>query len=89
MRDIGTPWGNYLYNLFITNYKKKGIKMEQFKAQELFTIDEVAKWCNMSRNAAYMHYRRGHITPVRMLCHRLYFTREEVDQFRANYCAFH
>lgn len=62
--------------------------MEQFRTQELFTIDEVAKWCNMSRNAAYMHYRRGHITPAKMACHRLYFTREEVDQFRANYCAF-
>lgn len=62
--------------------------MEQLKEQQLFTIEEVAKWCNMSRNAAYMHYRRGHITPERMLCHRLYFSRAEVDTFRANYVPF-
>lgn len=62
--------------------------MEQINEQQLFTIEEVAKWCNMSRNAAYMHYRRGHIIPVKMLCHRLYFTRAEVDAFRANYVPF-
>lgn len=62
--------------------------MNELKSQELFTIDEVAKWCGMSRNAAYMHYKRGHLTPVNMACHRLYFTREQVDNFRANYCPF-
>lgn len=62
--------------------------MIEFKKEDLFTIEEVAKICNLSRNAAYMHYRRGHINPVPMLCHRLYFTRSAVDQFRANYCAF-
>jgi predicted site-specific integrase-resolvase len=62
--------------------------MEQINEQKLFTIEEVAKWCNLSRNAAYMHYRRGHLMPVKMNCHRLYFTREEVDAFRANYVPF-
>lgn len=62
--------------------------MEQFKQEELFTIEEVAKWCGISRNAAYMHYRRGHIEPVKMLCHRLFFTRTAVDEFRANYMPF-
>lgn len=62
--------------------------MEQMNEQKLFTIEEVAKWCNLSRNAAYMHYRRGHLMPVKMKSHRLYFTREEVDTFRANYVPF-
>lgn len=62
--------------------------MEHFNEQELFTIEEVAKWCGMSRNAAYMHYRRGHLQPVKMMCHRLYFTREEVDTFRTMYVPF-
>lgn len=62
--------------------------MNEFKQEELFTLEEVAKWCGLSRNAMYMHYRRGHIQPVRMLCHRLYFTRAEIDQFRANYRPF-
>jgi hypothetical protein len=62
--------------------------MEQFKQEELFTLEEIAKWCNLSRGAVYMHYRRGHITPVPMMCHRLYFTRTEIDNFRANYCPF-
>ncbi len=67
---------------------KTNTNMNEFKQQELFTLEEVAKWCGMTRNAAYMHYRRGHIEPVRMACHRLYFSREEVDKFRANYVAF-
>lgn len=62
--------------------------MEELKKQDLFTIEEVAKWCNLTRNAAYMHYRRGHLQPVNMLCHRLYFSRQEVDKFRAMYCPF-
>ncbi len=62
--------------------------MNQFRTEELFTIEEVAKYCGTTRNAAYMHYRRGHIKPVPMLAHRLYFTREAIDQFRANYCPF-
>lgn len=62
--------------------------MNVLKSDDLFTIEEVAKWCNMSRNAAYMHYRRGHLEPERMSCHRLYFRRSVVDEFRANYCAF-
>ena len=62
--------------------------MEQFKQEELFTLEEIAKWCNSSRDAIYQHYRRGHLTPVKMLCHRLYFTRSEVDNFRANFYAF-
>ena len=62
--------------------------MTEFSKQELFTLEEIAKWCQLSRNAVYMHYRRGHLTPEKMLCHRLYFSRETVDTFRANYCAF-
>lgn len=62
--------------------------MNTFTEQQLFTLEEVAKWCNLSRNAAYMHYRRGHIEPEKMRCHRLYFSREQVDQFRAYYCPF-
>lgn len=60
--------------------------MEQFKREDLFTIEDIAKFCGLSRNAAYMHYRRGHIKPVPMMCHRLYFTRGELDHFRAMYC---
>lgn len=57
--------------------------------QTLFTIEEVAKWCGLSRNAAYMHYKRGHIQRVMdMECHRIYFTREAVDEFRAKYVPF-
>lgn len=62
--------------------------MEQFMTQELFTVEEAAKWCGMSKRAFYMHCRRGHVEPEKMLCHRLYFSRESVDNFRANYCAF-
>lgn len=60
--------------------------MEKLNSQDLFTIDEVAKWCGLTRNAAYMHYRRGHLIPVQLLCHRLYFTRQEIDEFREKYC---
>lgn len=62
--------------------------MNQFKAEDLFTIEEVAKFCGLSRNAAYMHYRREHIKPVPMLTHRLYFSRAAIDEFRATYCPF-
>lgn len=62
--------------------------MRQFRTEELFTIEEVGKYCGMTRNAAYMHYRRGHIKPEPMRAHRLFFTREAIDQFRANYCPF-
>lgn len=62
--------------------------MEQFKIEELFTLEEVAKWCGKSKPAIYQHYRRGHLVPKNMACHRLYFSRDEVDNFRANYCPF-
>lgn len=62
--------------------------MEQLKEQQLFTVEEAAKWCNISRNAMYQHYRRGHINCVPMRCHRLFFTRAEIDQFRSLYCPF-
>lgn len=56
---------------------------------EGFTIEEVAKFCRISRNAAYMHYRRGHIKRIEDIeAHRLYFTREALDEFRAKYCPF-
>lgn len=57
--------------------------------EEGFTIEEVAKFCRISRNAAYMHYRRGHIKRIEDIeAHRLYFTREALDEFRAKYCPF-
>lgn len=57
--------------------------------EEGFTIEEVAKFCRISRDAAYMHYRRGHIKRIEDIeAHRLYFTREALDEFRAKYCPF-
>ena len=53
---------------------------------ELFTIEEVAKACGISRNAAYMHYSRGHLNRCRDIeAHRVYFTRQEVERFKAKY----
>ena len=54
--------------------------------QELFTIEEVAKWCGISRDAAYVHYYRGHLrrcTDVE--AHRVYFTRQAVEEFKNKY----
>lgn len=57
--------------------------------EEGFTIEEVAKFCRISRNAAYMHYRRGHIKRIEDIeAHRIYFSREALDEFRAKYCPF-
>lgn len=57
------------------------------EVQDLFTIEDVAKWCGLTRNAAYMHYRRGHINRVPDIeAHRIYFTRQAIDIFRAKYC---
>lgn len=53
--------------------------------QELFTLDEVAKWCGMTRTALYQHYRRGHIKPELLQCHRLYFSRNAINDFVTNY----
>ena len=54
--------------------------------QELFTIEEVAKWCGISRNAAYMHYTRGHLSRCTDVeAHRVYFTRQSVEEFKAKY----
>lgn len=52
---------------------------------QLFTIEEVAKLCGLSRNAAYMHYRRGHIKSVPLDCHRVYFTQKELLSFASRY----
>lgn len=62
--------------------------MTEFKKEDLFTIEECAKFCRMTRNAFYMRYTRGQIDPVPMKTHRLYFTREALDEFRANYCPY-
>ena len=59
--------------------------MEFMQSQQLFTLEEVAKWSQLSRGAIYMHFRRGHIKPEPMLSHRLYFSRSEVERFIANY----
>lgn len=54
--------------------------------QELFTIDEVAKWCGITRNAAFMHYHRGHLQRCQDIeAHRVYFTRQAVEEFKAKY----
>lgn len=53
--------------------------------EQLFTIEEVAKLCGLSRNAAYMHYRRGHIHSVPLECHRVYFTQKELLSFASRY----
>ena len=62
--------------------------MEYFKQEQLFTLEEIAKLCQSSRNAIYMHYVRGHLTPAQMASHRLYFTLEEVERFRSLYKPF-
>lgn len=62
--------------------------MQEFKMEELFTLEEAARWCGLSKNAMYMRYFRGQIKPVNMLCHRLYFTRQSIDEFRTNYIRF-
>lgn len=53
--------------------------------EQLFTIEEVAKLCGLSRNAAYMHFRRGHIQAVPLECHRVYFTQKELLSFASRY----
>lgn len=53
--------------------------------EQLFTIEEVAKLCGLTRNAAYMHYRRGHIQAVPLECHRVYFTQKELLSFASRY----
>lgn len=62
--------------------------MNYFKQEQLFTLEEIAKLCQCSRNAIYMHYQRGHIMPAQMASHRLYFTLEEVEKFRSLYKPF-
>lgn len=62
--------------------------MKEFRRQDLLSIDEVARFCGLSRNAMYMRYFRGQIKAVDTLSHRLFFTREEVDEFRAKYCIY-
>ena len=62
--------------------------MEQLKLQQLFTLEEIAKLCQCSRNAIYMHYVRGHIKAAPMAAHRLYFSLEEVERFRSMYKPF-
>ena len=54
--------------------------------EDLFTIEEVAKWCGISRHAAYMHYHRGHLNRCEEFpAHRVYFTRREVEEFKNKY----
>lgn len=62
--------------------------MKEFKKEDLFTLKEAAKICGLSRNAMYMRYFRGHIKPVNTLSHRLFFSRDAIDEFRANYVPF-
>lgn len=62
--------------------------MKEFKKEDLFSINEAAKICGLSRNAMYMRYFRGQIKTVPTLSHRLYFSREAIDEFRENYVPF-
>lgn len=62
--------------------------MQEFKRQDLFTLEEAAKWCGLKPKAMYMRYFRGQIKTVPMMSHRLYFSRQEIDEFRAKYIPF-
>lgn len=62
--------------------------MQEFKREELFTLEEAAKWCGLTKGAMYMRYFRGQIRPENVRAHRLFFSREAIDEFRANYCPF-
>ena len=62
--------------------------MQEFTREELFTLEEAARWCGLKPKAMYMRYFRGQIKSVNMLSHRLYFTRQAIDEFRANYIRF-
>lgn len=80
----------YIVKYFVTLQRqiKNYMPMDQLKKQQLFTLEEIAKLCQCSRNAIYMHYVRGHIKPAEMASHRLYFTLEEVELFRSLYKPF-
>lgn len=57
--------------------------------EQIFSVEEAAKWCGISRNAFYMRYKRGQIKNIQDLkTHKLYFTREEIENFRATYVPF-
>lgn len=62
--------------------------MKEFRKEDLFSLNEVAKICGLTRNAMYMRYFRGQIKPENTLSHRLYFSRDAIDEFRANYVPF-
>ena len=62
--------------------------MNEFKKEDLFTLEEVAKMAGLKPKAMYMRYFRGQIKAVDTLTHRLYFTRDAIDEFRATYCPF-
>lgn len=62
--------------------------MQEFKKEDLFTLEEAAKWCGLKPKAMYMRYFRGQIKAVPLPSHRLYFSRQEIDEFRAKYVPF-
>jgi len=62
--------------------------MKEFKKDDLFTMDEAAKICGLTRNAMYMRYFRGQIKAIPTMSHRVYFTRDAIDEFRATYVPF-
>lgn len=61
--------------------------MEQkiYSCEELFTLKEAAKICQLSKQAMYMHYYRGHIERVPMKAHKLYFSAKQIQEFQYNY----
>lgn len=62
--------------------------MQEFKREDLFNVEEAAKWCGLSTKAMYMRYFRGQITAAKTMSHRVYFSREAIDEFRAKYVPF-
>lgn len=89
LSEQGVIGGDYIPQGELSNLTNSNLMNEHNtpSPDDLFTIEEVAKWCNLTRNAAYMHYRRGHLQRVLDIeAHRVYFTRAAIDAFRAKYC---
>jgi hypothetical protein len=53
--------------------------------EDLFDLQEAAKYCGLSRGALYMHYYRGHLQRENLPAHKVYFTRRALEQFKATY----
>lgn len=68
---------------------KSVISCHMLKTEDLFTLEECAKYCGISRDCMYMHYYRGHIKRCTdVYTWRVYFTRRALDEFRSRYILF-